>query len=156
MKRILLILCLAICFDAAAQMDTVKITDDISISYLVREDTVMISTWKLDNIVELIQMQDKTFKDCQSQAQQYEIGIDLANKQIDEYAHTNRLLQERADIYQGAYELSADRIKEMNAMWQTSVLQTTQERKRGILTGTLFGAGGGIIIGIITTAILLK
>ena len=116
----------------------------------------MVSSNKWNKIVEIMRSQNTMFGECTELNSRYEQSVDLANKEIEEHKQLSKQLNERSLMYKGAYEMSTDRIVELNNLFQVSIKQQTNERKRGILTGATFGVVGGLLIGVITTSILLN
>lgn len=152
-KIILLLLLPVLCF---AQLDTVTVYDGFDISYMTRKDTVLLSANKWNSIVDIMRGERKNFNDCTELNKKYTFDIGLADKQIEEYKFINQNLKERTVIYQGAYEMCTERIVEINNLWQHSVKHSDNERKRGIFTGATWGIAGGLLVGIVTAAIILK
>jgi hypothetical protein len=142
-----------ICF---GQLDTVKVYEGFDISYMLRKDTVLMSQNKWNNIVNVMRNDRKLLFDCNALNDKYSISVDIINKQIEEYKNITDNLNERSLIYQGAYEMCTERIVELNNLWQQGIKYSDNERKRGIFTGATWGVAGGLLVGIITAAILLK
>lgn len=153
MKTLLILLFPIFCF---AQIDTVTVYPSLDISFYQKNDTVMVSSNKWNKIVEIMRSQNTMFGECTELNSRYEQSVDLANKEIEEHKQLSKQLNERSLMYKGAYEMSTDRIVELNNLFQVSIKQQTNERKRGILTGATFGVVGGLLIGVITTSILLN
>ena len=141
---------------AYSQIDTVHLYDDVSISYMTRKDTVLMSSRKWNDVVSIIRFKEKTIGDYRSIIDKNEITIRSFDMQIGEHRYIERSLQERVDIYQGAYEMSTSKIVELNNLWQQGIKYAVNERKIGIFIGTTWGIIGGFAAGIITTAIILK
>lgn len=141
---------------AYSQFDTVHVYDDISISYMTRKDTVLISTRKWNDVIGIIRSKEKTIVDYRSIISNNENTIKSFDLQIVEHKSIERNLEERVRIYQRAYEISADKITELNNLWQQCLKYAGNERKRGIFIGATWGIIGGFAAGIITTVILLK
>lgn len=152
--RVILLLLLPIL--AYSQIDTVHLYGDLSVSYMTRKDTVLLSFRKWNDVVGIIKSKEKTINDYQSIIDKNEITIRSFDLQIGEHKNIERNLQERVQIYQGAYEMSTDKIVELNNLWQQGLKYAGNERKRGIFTGATWGVIGGFAAGIITTVILLK
>jgi hypothetical protein len=123
---------------------------------MTRKDTVLISAKKWSDVVGIIRSKEKTINDYQSIIDKNEITIRSFDLQIGEHKYIERNLQERIQIYQGAYEMSTDKVVELNNLWQQGLKYAGNERKRGIFIGTTWGIIGGFTAGIITTVILLK
>jgi hypothetical protein len=141
---------------AYSQFDTVHVYDDISISYMTRKDTVLISTKKWNDVIGIIKSKEKTIGDYKSIISKNENTIKSFDIQIAEHKSIERTLEERVGTYQRAYNMSSDKIMELNNLWQQGLKYAKNERKRGIFIGTTWGIIGGFAAGIITTAILLK
>ena len=139
-----------------AQLDTVKVYDGLDISYMTRKDTVLISLRKWNDIVGILRVQNKSIADYKVLSGKYEKDIKDVELQITEYKGIVKNLDERVNIYQGAYHMSTDKIVELNNLWQQGLKHVNNERKRGIFTGATWGIIGGFAAGIITSVILLK
>ena len=153
MKTLLILLFPIFCF---AQIDTVTVYPSLDISFYQKNDTIMVSSNKWNKIVDIMRLQNTMLGECTKLNSRYEQSVDLANKEIEEHKQLSKQLNERSLMYKGAYEMSTDRIVELNNLFQVSIKQQTNERKRGILTGATFGVVGGLLIGVITTSILLN
>lgn len=138
------------------QIDTLKVYDGLSISYMIKKDTVLISYNKLNSIADILRFQNQEAKKYKDLSEKYEININAANNQIAEYQTLSERLQERADLYEGSYNQTTQRIQEMNDLWQTCITMNSTERKKGMINGILYGSVGGVLVGIITAAIILK
>ena len=152
--RIVLLLLLPVF--AYCQLDTAHIYGDLSVSYMSRKDTVLISSSKWKDIISLIRLKEKTIGDYNGIISRQEITIKGYDLQISEMKSIERNLEDRVKIYQGAYEMSTDKIVEINNLWQQGIKYAGNERKRGIFTGATWGIIGGFAAGIITSVILLK
>jgi len=141
---------------AYSQFDTVHVYGDISISYMTRKDTVLISAKKWSDVIGIIKSKEKTIGDYKSIIDKNENTIKSFDFQIAEHKSIERTLEERVGTYQRAYNMSSDKIIELNNLWQQGMKYANNERKRGIFTGATWGIIGGFAAGIITTAILLK
>jgi hypothetical protein len=141
---------------AQAQLDTVRVYKGLDISFLTRNDTVMLSLRKWNNVIETMRS-SKIMLDKQIEiSDKYSISISLANDQISECVNMSKTYEERSIMYKGAYEMTVDRIKEMNGLLQSSILYSETSRKRNIWQGVAFGSIGGLLIGVVTAAILLQ
>ncbi len=139
-----------------AQLDTVKVYDGLEISYMTRKDTVLMSLRKWNDIVGIMRVQNKSIADYKVLSGKYENDIKDVEIQVTEYRGIVKNLDERVNIYQGAYHMSTDKIVELNNLWQQGIKHANNERKRGIFTGATWGIIGGFAAGIITSVILLK
>jgi len=153
MKVILLLLLPLLAY---SQFDTVHVYDDISISYMTRKDTVLISSRKWNDVIGIIRSKEKIIGDYKSIISNNENTIRSFDLQIAEHKNVERNLEERVGTYQRAYNMSSDKITELNNLWQQGIKYAKNERKRGIFIGTTWGIIGGFAAGIITTVILLK
>lgn len=153
MKIIFLLLLPLFCF---CQIDTVTVYPGLDISYMMRKDTVLMSANKWNSIVGIIRKEHNQTELCTELGEKYKLSIDLADKQIEEYKSVVEQHKERTVIYQGAYEMCTDRIVEINNLWQQGLKYSDNERKRGIFTGTAWGLAGGLLVGVITTVLILK
>jgi hypothetical protein len=141
---------------AYSQFDTVHVYDGISIFYMTRKDTVLISSRKWNDVLGIIRSKEKTIGDYKSIINNNESTIKSFDLQIAEHKSIERNLEERVGTYQRAYDMSSDKITELNNLWQQGLKYAGNERKRGIFIGTTWGIIGGFAAGIITTVILLK
>lgn len=139
-----------------AQLETIKVYDGLDISYLTRKDTVLMSLRKWNDVVGILRVQNTAIVDYKSLSGKYEKDIRDAELQITEYKGIVKNLDEKVNIYQGAYNMSADKIVELNNLWQQGMKYANNERKRGIFIGTTWGIIGGFAAGIITSVILFK
>jgi len=139
-----------------AQLETIKVYDGLDISYLTRKDTVLMSLRKWNDVVGILRVQNTAIVDYKSLSGKYEKDIRDAELLITEYKGIVKNLDERVNIYQGAYNMSTDKIVELNNLWQQGMKYANNERKRGIFIGTTWGIIGGFAAGIITSVILFK
>jgi hypothetical protein len=123
---------------------------------MTRKDTVLISTKKWNDVIGIIKSKEKTIGDYKSIIDKNENTIRSFDFQIAEHKSIERTLEERVGTYQRAYNMSSDKITELNNLWQQGMKYAKNERKRNIFIGTTWGIIGGFAAGIITTAILLK
>jgi len=139
-----------------AQLETINVYYGLDISYLTRKDTVLMSLRKWNDVVGILRVQNTAIVDYKSLSGKYEKDIRDAELQITEYKGIVKNLDEKVNIYQGAYNMSADKIVELNNLWQQGMKYANNERKRGIFIGTTWGIIGGFAAGIITSVILFK
>ena len=111
---------------------------------------------KWNDVVGILRVQNTAIVDYKSLSGKYEKDIRDAELQITEYKGIVKNLDEKVNIYQGAYNMSADKIVELNNLWQQGMKYANNERKRGIFIGTTWGIIGGFAAGIITSVILFK
>lgn len=141
---------------AYSQIDTMHLYGDLYVSYMIRKDTVLISSRKWNDVVGMIKAKEKTIGDYKSIIDKNEITIRSFDLQIAEHKNIERNLQERVEVYQRAYNVSSDKIVELNNLWNQGMKYAKNERKRGIFTGVTWGIIGGFTAGIITSVILLR
>ena len=156
MKRLFAIFMVFFSVVAYGQMDTVRVYEGLDISYMFREDTVLMSQRKFNGIVEMLKLGHEDVLRCTELNGKYAMMAELSDKQTKECIEVSRMYEEMSVMYRGAYEYTSARLVEMNDILKGTVDIVKSERRAGLRQGIAYGVVGGLVVGAITAAILLK
>lgn len=143
-------------FNASAQLDTIHVYDGLDISYMFREDTVLMSQRKFNGIVELMRSERESYSICLGMNDKFSKLAEYADAQTKECIEVSRMYEETSIMYRSAYEYTIDKLEKTNNLLKQGVEMTKQERKKVVFNGAVVGVLSGFVIGAITTAIILK
>ena len=140
----------------SAQMDTVRVYEGLDISYMFREDTVLMSQRKFNGIVEMLRSERQSHHLCLDMSEKYSKMVEYSDLQAKECIEVSKQYEEMSVMYRSAYEYTLDKLEKTNNLLKTGVELTRQERRKTVFNGAVVGVLSGFVIGAITTAIILK
>jgi hypothetical protein len=138
------------------RLDTVHVYYGLDISYLLREDTAMISVRKLGDIVELLRAGDREVTYWREKSRYDEDVIRIQNDMNHELEKQVELWRNRSVMYKDMYDHTIDDVHKLHNMVKDCVDIGDMKSKRGRLHGFIIGCAVGVVSGILTAAILLK
>lgn len=145
----------ALCF-AQQGMDTIHVYDGLDISYMYREDTVLMSQRKWNSVVEIVKIHHDDVLRCVDLNTKYSLMASLSDSTAKEAIAVSRVYEEMSVMYRGMYDYSVEQVIKLNGLLKESDVRNERERKRQWARGATVGVAGGLVVGIITAAILLK
>ena len=152
--RVLLFLLLSL--SAFGQMDTVKVYDGLDISFLRMGDTVCVSEWKWGSVVDLLRVGKDREEYYAKSIFSYEVALSAADSVISEKDVQIGLWRQRSEMYVGLYNQAYGNVREMQDLLNEGVALSKVAIKRGRWQGAVIGVIGGIFVGAVTTAVILR
>lgn len=139
-----------------AQLDTINVYPGLDISYLVRDDTVMVSTRKFGSIVGMLRNHHENDSICMELNDKYARLNSMSDTIAQEAIAVSRVFEESSIMYRKLYDNAFEQVLKMNVMLKDMGELSGRERKRSWRQGAIVGGVSGLIVGLITTAIILK
>jgi hypothetical protein len=155
MKRLLFIFVLLPLL-LQGQIDTVTVYPGFDISYMYREDTVLMSQRKFNNIVSMFRSHRENDSLCLQLNDRYALMNSMSDTIAKEAIAVSKVFEETSIMYRQLYDNAFDQVIKMNGMLKDCGEIAGRERKRSWRQGAIVGGIGGLVVGLITTAIILK
>jgi len=138
------------------QLDTVEVYPGLSISYLSRGDTVMISVRKFNNMLSMFRSQSVNDSLCMSINSEYSRLNTISDMITKEAISISHIYKDRSIMYERMYTDAFNNVLTLNTMIKDCGKLGIKEKKRSWRQGAIIGTLGGIIAGVITTVIILN
>lgn len=116
----------------------------------------MISDRKWNVIINLLRNKQQTLTDYEDLVKRYKFNLDVADQQVKGYNEVVNFMEERYYNLEKAYNFTKDRLDETSKLVANSIDLIKKEKRKSLIYGISTGAAGGILIGIITAAIILR
>lgn len=152
--RILLFLLLSL--SAFGQIDTVRVYDGLDISFLRKGDTVCVSEWKWDRVVGLLRVGKEREEYYAQSVFSYEAALSVCDSVIKEQDKQVGLWRMRSEMYVGLYNQAYGDVRQMQDLLNEGVALGKVAINRGRWQGAVLGVVGGLFLGAVTAAIILR
>lgn len=145
-----------LCMSLQAQIDTIHVYDGFDMTYLQRDDTVLISEWKFARLVDVMRSANKEIEFWNAQTYYAAVARDACDSSLVEMERMAGVWKERSIMYRDMYTHTVDDAHKLHGIVLDCMIVAKEERRNGRMQGAVWGAVGGLVVGIITTAIILK
>jgi len=155
MKKVLFLLFVSI-YCCGQGLDTVRVYDGLSISYMRRGDTIMVSGRKWGDIIEVLRSKEEEIRMFDFMGERYRRLVGISDSLYLEQCKITDMYKSRSDIWKDANTDCVNKFNSMLAVNSECKTELVRERRKGLFSGIFYGVLGGFVTGVVTAVILIK